>query len=124
VNEMRRLLQSQTDGQYALNLHYFDFIHGPKMNSPALHALFGAPARRKESDITQLHKDVARSLQQILEEVLLEKVEYLFRRVRSANLCLAGGVALNCVANQRILNDGPFDNLFSQPAAGDDGGCL
>jgi len=124
VNEMRTLVQSETKGQYALNLDYFDFIHGSKMHSPALNALFGTPSRRKECDITQFHRDIARSLQQILEEVLLEKVEYLFRQVRSANLCLAGGVALNCVANRRILNDGPFDNLFVQPAAGDDGGCL
>ena len=124
MNEMHKLVHSEAKGQYALDLQYFDFLHGKQMHSEALQDLFGSPPRRKESDITQFHKDVACSLQQVLEEILLEKVEYLYQRTRSPNLCLAGGVALNCVANRRILKDGPFENLFVQPAAGDDGGCL
>lgn len=124
VKEMNELVHSEAKGQYALNLNYFDFLQGKRMYSEALCDLFGSPPREKESDITQFHKDVARSLQHVLEEILLEKVEYLYQRTGSANLCLAGGVALNCVANRRILTDGPFENLFVQPASGDDGGCL
>ncbi len=124
VNEMNKLVQSEAKGQYALNLNYFDFLHGRRMHSQALYDLFGSPPRDKESDVTQFHKDVARSLQHVLEEILLEKIDYLYQRTACANLCLAGGVALNCVANRRILTDGPFENLFVQPAAGDDGGCL
>jgi len=124
VNEMNKLVHSEAKGQYELNLKYFDFLHGKRMHSEAICDLFGSPPREKESNITQFHKDVARSVQHVLEEILLEKVEYLYQRTGSANLCLAGGVALNCVANRRILTDGPFENLFVQPAAGDDGGCL
>lgn len=124
LKQMNELISSKAKGQYALNLNYFDFLSGKRMYSEALCDLFGSTARERESDLTQFHKDIARSLQQVLEEILLEKVNYLHQRTGSANLCLAGGVALNCVANHRILNDGPFDNLFVQPAAGDDGGCL
>jgi carbamoyltransferase len=124
LKQMKELIRSEPEGQYALNLNYFDFLHGKRMYSEALCELFGSPARERESDLTQFHKDVARSLQQVLEEILLEKVDYLHQRTGSTNLCLAGGVALNCVANHRILAEGPFENLFVQPAAGDDGGCL
>ena len=124
VNELKELVHSERQGQFSLNLKYFDFIAGKRMYSDALIELFGAPRREKGSEITQFHKDVARSLQLVLEELLLEKVQYLYERTRVPNLCLAGGVALNCVANQRVLRDGPFKNLFVQPAAGDDGSCL
>jgi carbamoyltransferase len=124
VKEINELIRSEANGQYTLNLNYFDFLHGKRMYSDALSDLFSSPPRERESDLTQFHKDVARSLQQVLEEILLEKVDYLHRRTGSDNLCLAGGVALNCVANHRILADGPFENLFVQPAAGDDGACL
>ena len=124
VSEMKQLVHCEAKGQYELNLNYFDFLRGKRMCSEAVYDLFGSPPREKESDITQFHKDVARSLQHVLEDILLEKVKYLHQRTGSANLCLAGGVALNCVANRRILTDGPFKNLFVQPAAGDDGGCL
>jgi carbamoyltransferase len=124
VTEVNELVRSEPQGQLSLNLKYFDFPLGQHMYSEALAELFGAPPRRKGHEITQFHKDVARSLQFVLEEVLLEKVGYLHERTKVPNLCLAGGVALNCVANHRVLRDGPFERLFVQPAAGDDGSCL
>src|SRR5205823_11661174 len=84
----------------------------------------GHPPRIPESEITQFHKDVARSAQVVLEELLLIKVRYLHQRVPSENLCMAGGVALNVVANGRCLKEGPFKRLFVQPAAGDAGGSV
>ena len=124
VGEMRKLVASAADGQYRLDLDYFDFIHGPRMYSDALPQLFGEPPRRRDEEITPFHQDVARSLQVVLEEILLEKVRYLHDRTGLADLCMAGGVALNVVANGRILREGPFERLFVQPAAGDSGGCL
>ena len=94
------------------------------MFSGALAELLGQPPRTPDSEITQFHMDVACSTQSVLEEVLLGKVRYLHGLARSENLCMAGGVALNVVANSRCLNDGPFKRLFVQPAAGDAGGCL
>ena len=124
VGEMRRLVSSAADGQYRLDLEYFDFIRGRRMYSDALPRLFGEPPRRRDAEITPFHRDVARSLQAVLEEILLEKVHYLHGRTGLADLCMAGGVALNVVANGRILREGPFERLFVQPAAGDSGGCL
>jgi carbamoyltransferase len=94
------------------------------MFSEDLCTLFGAPPRQRESEILPFHRDVARSLQAVLEEILLEKAWYLHERTGLDDLCLAGGVALNCVANGRIRRQGPFRRLFVQPAAGDSGGCL
>ena len=124
VEHMRRLLRSLPRGQYRLALDYFNFVRGRTMYSPRLCDLFGNPAREPGAEITQFHSDVARSLQVVLEEVLLEKVNYLSTRVASSNLCLAGGVALNCTAMGRIAREGPFKRLFIQPAAGDAGGSL
>src|SRR5260370_25930888 len=94
------------------------------MDSPALADLLGAPRRLPHEPLTEFHRDVARSLQAVLEEVLLEKVRYLHARTGAADLCMAGGVALNCVANGRIPREGPYTRLFVQPPAGDAGGCL
>src|SRR5260370_25169919 len=91
------------------------------MDSPALADLLGAPRRLPHEPLTEFHRDVARSLQAVLEEVLLEKVRYLHARTGAADLCMAGGVALNCVANGRIRREGPFARLFVQPAARDAG---
>jgi carbamoyltransferase len=124
ANEIRRLVEVGADGQYRLNLEFFSFLQDERMFSERLCELLGAPARSPETQITQFHKDVARSAQLVLEEVLLAKVRYLHGRVPSENLCLAGGVALNVVANSRCLREGPFKRLFVQPAAGDAGGCL
>jgi len=124
LEEMRRLVSSGPEGQYRLSLDYFDFIRGSRMYSDALPRLFGQPPRQREAEITQFHRDVARSLQVVLEEILLEKARNLHQRTGLPDLCMAGGVALNVVANGRILREGPFERLFVQPAAGDSGGCL
>jgi carbamoyltransferase len=124
VDRLRRLIAPGPRGQYTLAMEYFDFVRGERMFSAALCELLGASARVPETAIEPFHKDVAKSLQVVLEEVLLEKAAYLAGEVDSPNLCMAGGVALNCVANARILREGPFERLFVQPAAGDSGGCL
>lgn len=124
LKELRELITLHADGQFVLNLKYFDFIQGDKMFSPLLCDLLKHPARVPESDLTQFVKDVAKSLQVLLEEILLTKLTYLHGQRPSENLCMAGGVALNCVANGAILQQGPFKNLFIQPAAGDSGNAL
>ncbi len=124
VDEICRLVAVGDGGQVRLNLEYFDFIDGERMFSPALAELLGAPPRRPGGAIEPFHRDLARSLQLVLEEILLEKAAYLHRRTGAGDLCLAGGVALNCVANGRLRREGPFDRLFVQPAAGDAGACL
>ncbi len=124
ARQMRELIAAGPDGQYRLDLRYFSFLYEDRMFSEELCNLLGAPPRRPESEITQRHMDVARSAQLVLEEILLAKVQYLHGRVPSDNLCMAGGVALNVVANSRCLREGPFKRLFVQPAAGDAGACL
>jgi carbamoyltransferase len=124
VDQVRKLVTRGEGGQYSLNLEYFDYLRRDRMYSERLIELFGAPPRTPESEILDFHHDVARSTQWVLEEILLDEVAYLHSRVPSRNLCMAGGVALNCVANSRILRDGPFAELFVQPAASDAGGCL
>ncbi|HEX3527995.1 MAG TPA: carbamoyltransferase N-terminal domain-containing protein [Thermoanaerobaculia bacterium] len=124
LDAMRRLVQSGPGERFRLDLQYFDFIRGRQMFSPRLSELLGAPPRQRGDGITQLHMDVARSVQVVLEEILLEKVDWLHRQTGLSDLCMAGGVALNVVANGRILREGPFERLFVQPAAGDSGGCL
>jgi carbamoyltransferase len=94
------------------------------MYAPALVDLLGAPPREPEGPITSFHCDLAKSLQTVLEELLLEKLVYLHQHTATPNLCMAGGVALNAVANGRIRREGPFEQVFVQPAAGDAGGCL
>ncbi len=122
--QMRRLVTSGPGGQFRLDLSYFDFVNGRRMFSDRLCDLFGAPPRRRGEEITRFHQDLAQSLQTVLEEILLEKAGYLHARTGLPDLCLAGGVALNVVANGRLLREGPFKRLFVQPAAGDSGGCL
>lgn len=122
--EMGRVVESLPGGQLRLDLRYFDFVNGRRMYSPELCDLFGAPPRPRGGELTPFHADVARSLQQLLEEILLEKARYLRARTGAENLCLAGGVALNCVANGRLRREGAFRRLFVPPAAGDSGGAL
>ena len=124
AGRIRELVSSGPGGQFTLDLKYFDFLQGKRMYSDALCDLFGAPPRPRGSEITQFHQDVAQSLQVVLEEILLEKVRWLHRETGLRSLCMAGGVALNAVANGRILREGPFERLYIQPAAGDAGGCL
>ena len=124
VEELRSLVELGAQGQYRLNMEYFEFLAEDRMYSDRLADLLGHPPRQSESELLPFHEDVARSLQVVLEEVLLDKVRYLHTRVPSGNLCMAGGVALNCVANGRLLREGPFARLFVQPAAGDAGTAL
>jgi carbamoyltransferase len=119
-----RLIRRHEKDAFELDLRYFAFLKTNRMYSPELEALLGRPARAKESWLEAFHMDIARSLQDVLETLLLEKTRYLHGLGYSENLCMAGGVALNCVANARILREGPFRRLFVQPGASDAGSCL
>jgi carbamoyltransferase len=124
ADRIRKLIDVTSEGQYRLNLKYFGFLTEDRMYTEELIELLGQPPREPESELTQFHMDVARSAQVVLEEVLLEKTRYLHTKFASENLCMAGGVALNVVANGRCLREGPFKRLFVQPAAGDAGGSV
>lgn len=124
VDLIRKLIINQPGGQYLLDLRYFDFRSFKRMYSDEMVSLFGHPPRQSRTEILDFHKDLARSLQYVLEEILMEKLTYLHQTTGMENLCLAGGVALNCVANGRIKREGPFKRMFVQPAAGDSGGAL
>jgi carbamoyltransferase len=124
ADKIRDLIEVSSGGQYRLNLKYFAFLTTESMFTEALSSLLGKPPRQPESEITQFHMDVAKSVQAVLEDILLEKVRYLHGKIPSENLCMAGGVALNVVANSRCLKEGPFKRLFVQPAAGDAGGSV
>jgi carbamoyltransferase len=124
ADQVANLLRTADDGRYVLDMRYFGFLDSLRMDSPRLEELLGQPARRAGEPLTSFHRDVARSVQWVVEEILLQKIEYLHRRTGSKHLCMAGGVALNCVANGRIRREGPFEHLFVQPAAGDAGTCL
>jgi carbamoyltransferase len=124
VPEMRQLIRLREDGQVELDLRFFDFRSMNAMYTSELEELLRATPRAPESPIEAVHKDLAKSAQVVLEETLLGQAEHLFTSTRQQRLCLAGGVALNCVANARLLRDGPFEEIFVQPAAGDAGSCL
>jgi carbamoyltransferase len=124
ADRIRKLVEVTSEGQYRLNMKYFGFLTADSMYTQELVDLLGQPPRIPESELTQFHMDVARSAQVVLEEIMLEKTRYLHTKVPSENLCMAGGVALNVVANGRCLREGPFKRLFVQPAAGDAGGAV
>lgn len=121
---LQQLLDLRDDGSFRLNLDYFDFLYGEKMTGTRFARLFGCPARRPEEPITQQHCDLARSIQEVTEEIVLRMARHLQQITGEENLCLAGGVALNCVANGRLRREGPFKNIWVQPASGDAGGAL
>ena len=121
---LSELIDLKPDGSFRLNLRYFDFMTGLRMTNPAFDQLFGAAPRAPESELTQFHADIARSLQSVAEEVMLRLARHAFELTGERGLCLAGGVALNCVGNGRILREGPFEKIWIQPAAGDAGGAL
>jgi carbamoyltransferase len=118
------IVEIHDDGSIRLNLDYFEFVHGLTMTGDGFARLFGGPPRAADDLVTQREMDLARSVQEIVEEVMLRMARTAQRETGSKRLCLAGGVALNCVGNGRLLRDGPFDDLWIQPAAGDAGGAL
>ena len=122
--EVRELIEIAGDGSFRLNMSYFAYHYGLEMTTERFHRLFGGPPREPEGPLEQRHRDIAASIQRVTEEVMLEMTRYLHRETGLGDLCLAGGVALNCVANGRILREGPYRQLFIQPAAGDAGGAL
>ena len=121
---LRELIDLREDGSFRLNQAYFNYLSGLTMTSEAFDRLFGGPPRVPESKLTQKEMDLARSVQVVCEEVMLRTARTVHRETGLRQLCLAGGVALNCVANGRLLREGPFDDLWIQPAAGDAGGAL
>lgn len=118
------IIDLKDDGSFKLNSRYFNFLSGLTMTSRAMDELFGGAPRSPETPLTQREMDIARSCQVVSEEVVLRIARTVHRETKLKNLCLAGGVALNCVANGRILREGPFENIWIQPAAGDAGGAL
>jgi carbamoyltransferase len=119
-----RIVRLHDDGSFWLDQRFFRYCHGLTMTSPAFHALFGGPPRAAEGPITQREMDIASSIQRVTEEIVLRMARHVHARTGMRNLCMAGGVALNCVANGRLLREGPFERLWIQPAAGDAGGAL
>lgn len=118
------LVNVKEDGSFRLNMAYFDYCTGFTMTNCRFDALFGGPARQSDDLLTQKHMDLAASIQTVTEEIILRMTRSIARQTGQKNLCLAGGVALNCVANGKILRDGSFENIWIQPASGDAGGAL
>jgi carbamoyltransferase len=118
------LLDLREDGSFRLNLDYFGFLGGLRMTNRKFAGLFGGPARKPESEITKREMDLARSIQVVTEEIVLNMARHARKVTGETRLCLAGGVALNCVANGRLLREKMFDDIWIQPAAGDAGGAL
>jgi len=121
---LRELVDLKEDGSFRLNMKYFDYGVGLRMTHARFDRLFGRPPRRPESKLTQSDIDLARSIQDVTEEIMFRMARHVRKETGMKNLCLAGGVALNCVANGRILREGIFDRIWIQPAAGDAGGAL
>lgn len=118
------LIDLKEDGSFRLNMEYFDYCTGLKMVNKKFEALFGEPARDAEAELTQKHMDIAASIQKVTEEIVLRIARSLRKEYNIPNLCLAGGVALNCVANGKVLKEKVFENMWIQPASGDAGGAL
>jgi carbamoyltransferase len=118
------LLDVKSDGSFRMNLSYFDYCTGLTMTNGKFESLFGAPPRKPSDPLKQLHMDIAASIQEVLNEIVLRLTRSLAAETGEQNLCLAGGVALNCVTNGKILRDGRFKRLWIQPASGDAGGAL
>jgi carbamoyltransferase len=118
------LIDLKPDGSFRLDMSYFDYCTGFTMTNDRFAKLFGQPVRSPDQLLTAFHMDVAASMQAVLDEAVLRMTRSLAKQTKSRNLCLAGGVALNCVANGKVLRDGHFDNIWIQPAAGDAGGAV
>ena len=119
-----KLLEVRDDGSLKMNHEYFSYSQGLRMTNAAFDKLFGGPSRQPESLVTQKEMDLARSIQEITEEVMLKMTRFAYKETGLKKLCMAGGVALNCVANGRVLREVPFEDIWIQPAAGDAGGAL
>src|SRR2546425_8270204 len=120
----RELMELREDGSFRLNQKYFNYLGGLTMTSEAFDDLLGGPPRVPETNLTQKEMDLAASVQAVCEEVMLRMARTAYELTETKNLCLAGGVALNCVGNGRLLREGPFRQLWIQPASGDAGGAL
>ena len=121
---LEKLIDLKEDGSFRLDMSYFPYCHKTVMTDSKFEKLFGGPARKPESPLSQREMDIAASIQVVTEEIMLRAVRHVHHQTGMKNLVLAGGVALNCVGNGRILREGPFDNIWIQPSAGDAGGAL
>lgn len=121
---LSELMDLKEDGSFKLNMNYFDYCSGLTMTNKKFEKLFGGSPRKPESQLTQRDMDLARSVQDVTEEIMMRMARHIHKMTGHRNICLAGGVALNCVANGRILREGPFKNIWIQPGAGDAGGAL
>ncbi|MHA7836863.1 MAG: carbamoyltransferase family protein [bacterium] len=121
---IEKLLDLKEDGSFRMDMSYFGYCHTDVMTTPKMDSLFGGPPRTAETEITQREMDIAASIQAVTEEIVLRIARYAHELTGARNLTMAGGVALNCVANGRVLREGPFDQVWIQPAAGDAGGAL
>ncbi len=121
---VEKLLDLKDDGSFRMDMSYFDYCQGLTMTSRKFDRLFGGPPRKPESPLTEREMDLAASVQRVTEEIMLRAGRHVHEQTGMKNLCLAGGVALNCVGNGRLLREGPFDDIWIQPAAGDAGGAL
>jgi carbamoyltransferase len=124
VDRIMKMIDLRDDGSYRLDMRYFNFAQGLTMTNSRFEEQMGEPRRKAETELTQFYMDVAASIQNVTEEVMLRTVRYAHKVTGKKNLCLAGGVALNCVGNGKILREGPFEKVWIQPAAGDAGGAL
>ena len=118
------LLDLKSDGSFKLNMKYFGYANGLRMTNWKFERLFGGPPRKPETKISQKDMDIAASIQKVTEEIMLAMSRHVYNVTRQKKLCLAGGVSLNCVGNGRILREGPFEDIWIQPASGDAGGAL
>lgn len=121
---LNELLDLKEDGSLKLNLKYFNYCTGLTMTNKRFHNLFAGPPRRPDTKIEQRHMDLARSVQAVTEMAIFKMANHVYKQTHKKNLCMAGGVALNCVANGKLLREGPFDKIWIQPAASDAGGAL
>ena len=121
---LEHVIDVRPDGSFRMDMSYFNYCQGLTMTSDKFHQLFGGPPRTPETEITQREMDLAASVQVVVEEVMLKMADYAHKKTGCDNLTMAGGVALNCVGNGQILRQGPFDQIWVQPAAGDAGGAL
>ena len=121
---LEHILDLKEDGSFRMDMSYFNYCQGLTMTSEKFHKLFGGPPREPESEVTQREMDLAASVQAVAEEIMLRTARHARKTTGMSNLVLAGGVALNCVGNGKILRDSSFDNIWIQPAAGDAGGAL